>query len=93
MDAKAIRRYAVTIAIIVLFGAWVWSGMQEMTQVECEVCVEFRGRRACRAGLGENEKAARRAAQSTACAPLTSGVTEGFACDRAAPASVSCRKR
>jgi hypothetical protein len=93
MDAKGIRRYAVTIAIIVLFGAWVWSGMQQMTQFECEVCVEFQGRRACRAGLGEDEEAAMRAAQSTACAPLTSGVTEAFGCDRTPPASVSCRQR
>ena len=93
MDATWIRRAALAVVILALFGAWIWSGVAELTQVECEVCMVFEGRRNCSAGLGVDEREATQIAQSTACAPLAGGVTETFACSRTRPASVNCRAR
>jgi len=59
-------------------------------QVSCEVCVEFDGRRACREGAAEDREGAVRQAQSTACAILSRGITEGMRCDRTPPISVRC---
>ena len=93
MEPSRIRNIALTLAVVGAFAFWIWSGIGEVTQVGCEVCVEFQGQRSCRRGIGANEEKAVRVAQSTACAPLTSGVTEGFACERLAPVSRTCRER
>ena len=58
--------------------------------VECEVCVEFGGRSACRTGSASDRVGARRGAGAAACAVLSSGVTQGMACDRTPPRSVRC---
>ncbi len=58
--------------------------------VECEVCLEFGGRSACRTGSASDRKGAMRGAGAAACAVLSSGVTQGMACDRTSPRSVRC---
>ena len=61
--------------------------------VRCEVCIEFGGRRACRAVDGATEREALAAARTNACALLASGVTNTMACERTDPASTACRAR
>ena len=90
MDATWLRRTAATVVLLLLFGAWVWSGVDDLEQVECELCIEFEGRRACSTGLGRDRQDAVRVAQSTACATIPGGVTSAFACDRALPVSLEC---
>ncbi len=58
--------------------------------VECEVCLEFGGRSACRTGSASDREGAMRGAGAAACAVLSSGVTQGMACDRTPPRSVRC---
>jgi hypothetical protein len=58
--------------------------------VECEICMEFRGHSACRTASAADRDAAVRAAVSTACAVLSSGVTQGLECDRTPLRSVRC---
>jgi hypothetical protein len=83
-------RTAIGIAIAgVFFGALVWATLQQ-TAVTCEVCVAFSGRSACRTSSGADRDQARQMAQSTACAALSGGVTEGMRCQRTLPNSVSC---
>lgn len=77
---------------IALFGVWLWSGVSSHARVECEVCVTFEGRSACRTALGPDQDEAADAARRNACALLTGGVTEAFACGRVAPTSVDCRR-
>ena len=60
-------------------------------QVRCEVCIEYRGNRACRAVDGENEMQARTSAINNACALLASGVTDTMACERTPPSSLECK--
>ncbi len=63
---------------------------RSQSAVECELCVDFGGRTACRTASAENRDDAKRAAASTACAVLSSGVTQGLECDRTPPRSVRC---
>lgn len=58
--------------------------------VRCEVCIEFRGRQACRAVDGNDEEEARAAAVTNACALLASGVTDTVACQNTPPSEVRC---
>jgi hypothetical protein len=58
--------------------------------VRCQVCMEFRGQRACRAVDGNDEKEARSAAVTNACALLASGVTDTVACQNTPPSDVHC---
>ncbi len=55
------------------------------TTVECTVCIEFGGRENCATVSGPDEAQARMQATSTACAPLSAGVTEGLECSRTPP--------
>jgi hypothetical protein len=58
--------------------------------VRCELCMEFRGRRACRAVDGNTEEEARAAAITNACALVASGVTDTVACQNTPPTDVRC---
>jgi hypothetical protein len=70
-------------------AALVYATLAE-TGVECEVCVEFNGRSACRTGTASDRTGAVRGAISNACKVLSSGVTQSIACDQTRPQSVVC---
>ena len=77
-------------AAIVAGIALMWFLSAGQAGVECEACMTFGGRTHCGTARGADEAEARRSAISTACAPLTRGVTETLDCDRAAPHSLRC---
>jgi hypothetical protein len=58
--------------------------------IRCEVCMEFRGRKSCRAVDGNSESEAQSAAVTNACALLASGVTDTVACQNTPPSDVHC---
>ena len=62
------------------------------TSTECEVCVQFGGRSACSVAKGGDEALAMQQAQSSACATITSGVTEVVACGNTLATSIQCRQ-
>jgi len=83
-------RTAIGVTLVLLFlAALVWATLRE-TAVACEVCVEFGGRSACRRAVAAERKEALQMAQSTACAELSGGVTQGMQCQRTAPHSAQC---
>ena len=83
-------RTAVGVVLALGFvAALVFATLRE-TAVACEVCVEFEGRAACRTSSGSGEREAIQMAQSTACAELASGVTQGMSCQRTPPRSTQC---
>ena len=69
-----------------------WSTMASQ-QVECEVCVEFKGRRNCATASAADEAQAAQSAQSTACGILTSGMAESVMCGDVQPDSRRCQVR
>jgi hypothetical protein len=91
------ERYVVTAMRVIVglllgaafLGAMIYATLGE-SQIECEVCLEFQGRSACRTGSAVDRKNSVRGAVATACAVLSSGVTDGIACGSTPPRSVSC---
>ena len=57
---------------------------------ECEVCVAFHGRTACRRAAGSTAEEALRTAQDNACAFVASGMTETVECTTRPAASATC---
>jgi hypothetical protein len=83
-------RTAVGIALGLCFvAALVFATLRE-TAVTCQVCVDFGGRSECRESSAGGREQALQMAQSTACAVLAGGVTQGMACQRTEPRSAQC---
>lgn len=78
------------VSLLVLAGVlgWMTLGAQK---VQCEVCIEFKGRRNCATAAAETRADAIRSGTSTACGLLAAGVRDSFACDATSPASVTCQ--
>ena len=57
-----------------------------------EICMEFKGLSSCATASGATEEVARRSAITTACATISSGVTDSIACDQTAPKKVTWLK-
>ena len=80
-----------TLAVILAFvGLLAWSTLSAQKST-CEVCVEFNGGRNCAKASANSEADAARAAQTTACGPLASGMDQSIACDNRPAVSKSCR--
>ena len=75
-------RTAIGIAIGAAFvTAVIWSAFSR-TAVECEICVEYKGRTACSIARAADLLQAESQAHSGACSQVTGGVTETLECDR-----------
>lgn len=83
-------RTAIGVALALAFAAALVFTLLRETATTCEVCVDFAGRSACRRSSAAESGEAIRMAQSTACAVLSGGVTQGMQCQRTAPRSVQC---
>ena len=71
---------------IAFVAAVIWAAF-EATRVQCEVCVEYKGRQACSTAQAADVLQAEAQAHSSACSQITGGVTETLECDRT-PASL-----
>lgn len=74
-----------------LLGLIAYSTMN-MAQHRVEVCIEYKGRTNCATAAGRTQEAALRAATTTACADLSSGVTEVLGCERTEPSKTTWLK-
>ena len=83
-------RTAIGIAIGIAFiGAVIWSAFSEGA-VECEICVDYKGRSACSIATAADLEQAEVQAKSGACAQVTAGVTEVLECSGIVPSSRRC---
>jgi len=83
-------RTAVGVAIGAAFvAAVIWSAISS-TAVECEICVDYKGRKACSIARAADLQQADMQAHSGACSQVTGGVTETLECDRMAPSLRRC---
>jgi len=78
------------VVLAAAFIAVLVMSLMKEAQVECEVCIEFGGRSACRTTIGSSRERAVSGATSNACAVLSSGVTAGIQCGNTPPSSVRC---
>jgi len=82
----------VVVGVVGLLGYLTYITMSS-NEVECEVCVEFRGAMECRKATGKDKEEAERTAASTACGLLAGGVGSSIACQNTPPKSVACQNR
>jgi hypothetical protein len=67
----------------------VYSTLNTSTErIRCEVCITFRGQQACETAAARTRELAQRAATETACAQVSSGVTDSNQCHNTPPDSV-----
>ncbi len=78
------------VSLLALAGVLGWLTLN-VQQVECEVCIEFKGRRNCATAAAATKPEAVRSGRTTACGLLASGVRDGFACDATEPAALTCK--
>ena len=72
-----------------VLGVLVYSTMQ-LGQVSCEVCMTYNGRNRCASASAPSRQEAIRTATDTACAPISSGMTEVIQCGNTPPVSIDC---
>jgi hypothetical protein len=82
-------RLVVVVFIVAVVGYIVTSSMGT-AKVSCEVCMDFKGRQACRTARGPTRDDAIMTARDNACAQIVSGRTDNILCGGSQPASVSC---
>lgn len=78
-----------TLLGLAFIAAVIWSAF-EATQVQCEICVEYKGRSACSTAQAADVLQAEAQALSGACSQVTGGVTETLECDRTPPVTRRC---
>ena len=74
---------------LIFLGAMYWVTLTE-TAVECTACVSYNGRNECTTAKAGDRAGALAQAVSSACAQLSSGVTQVMECNRTPPASTRC---
>ena len=79
------------LVVLAAFCGLLVSQLMREVKVECEVCVEYAGRSACRTNRAADRDHAIAGAISTACAVLAGGVTQGIQCTSTPPRSVRCQ--
>ena len=78
---------------VLLAAVFVWAlvmALMKEAQVECEVCIEFGGARACRTSIASDRERAVVGATTAACVVLSGGVTSGIQCSNTPPSSLRC---
>ncbi len=78
--------------IVLLFGLLflvvMYTSTRNLSAHRVEVCMEFRGQRACRSASAATPEMARRTATDNACAFLASGMSDSIACTNTPPVAV-----
>ncbi len=76
-------------AIAAVVGYILFSPMQ-LGKVSCEVCMEFKGQKACRTARAPSGDEATVTARDNACARIAFGREDSILCGNTPPASVRC---
>ncbi len=83
-------RSLVLVGVLVgALGFIIWSSMGVAT-VSCEVCIDFKGRQACRTARGPTRDEAIVTARDNACAQIVNGRTENILCGGSQPKTMTC---
>ncbi len=91
MALSKTQKLLIPAGFLLLIGLIIYSSTG-LDQVTCEVCVEFKDRRACKTAAGTTQDEAMNTAKSTACADIAGGRDDSIACnDRTPVKTSSCR--
>ncbi|PYS30141.1 MAG: hypothetical protein DMG11_06330 [Acidobacteria bacterium] len=79
------------VGFVVFLGLIVYSTVG-LGKINCEVCVEFRGRTLCRPAAGTSRDEAQKTAHSLVCAEIAPGRDLSIACDNTPPKRIDCKE-
>jgi len=80
------------IVFVLVVIAAIYYSTANLAAHRVEVCMEFKGLSSCATASGATEEVALRNATTTACATISSGVTDSMACDRTLPKKLTWLK-
>ena len=83
-------RVVTGVVLAAVFVSVLVMALMKEARVECEVCIEFGGGRACRTSKAADRERAVYGATSAACVVLSGGVTSGIQCSSTPPSSLRC---
>lgn len=86
------RNAIVSAAVLLPVIGYVVYSSFHVNEFECELCITFAGRQACRTVAAKTEEESMRGALTNACALLSSGVTDTLKCERTQPDKIECRR-
>ncbi len=86
--SKKVRLVVVFVLAVVV--VYIVTSSMGTAKVSCEVCLDFKGRQACRTARGPTRDDAIVTARDNACAQIVSGRTENILCGGSQPTSVVC---
>ncbi len=80
------------VIVLLVLGAvgYIVTSSIATSKLSCEVCIDFKGRKACRTARGPTREEAIQTALNNACAQVVNGRTENILCGGSAPATVAC---
>ncbi len=78
-----------TILVLALPAIYMTYKITSSPQINCEVCIEFRGKSQCRKATGTNRDDCEKTATDNACAFLASGMTDSIRCSSQTPLKVN----
>ena len=90
LSTRAKTGLAVAAVAVALIALIVYASMG-LTEVTCEVCIEFNGQTKCRTAAGPTREDAMRTAADNACSFMTRNMDESIRCPNTPPKSVNCR--
>ena len=91
MGMSKTAKIIVAAGFLALIAFIVYSTM-DLARVNCEVCMEFRGRTSCKPAFGVTKEEALRTATTIACSEIASGRDETIVCQGAQPKSLDCKE-
>lgn len=80
------------IVFVIVVIAAIYYSTANLAAHRVEVCMEFKGLTSCSTAAAATQEVALRNATTTACATISSGVTDSMACDRTEPKKVTWLK-
>ena len=84
------KQFAITVGVVVTTAALLYWATLAGAGTECEACMHYEGRDACRSATGADREEAERTAIATACALVSSGVTATIRCQGLEPIKLNC---
>ena len=81
---------ATIVFLVAIIGIVVYRSMT-IIEYRCDVCLTFDGQQVCRSAASGEKKTAIDSAVTSACASLTSGMTDSIRCQNTPPDSVACQ--
>lgn len=86
------KKLLIAVLVLGLGAGLLYATTLAQAGIECEACVGFEGREACGTARAGTLADAQRTALTTACATVTSGVTNTLRCQAEPPLSLRCRE-